>query len=47
VWQEVDDGSGWFMALGDQYFVGVMMPGGHRGRGQAIAEAALAALTAP
>jgi hypothetical protein len=44
VWQEVGDGSGWFMALGDEYFVGVLMPGGHQGRGQAIAALALIAL---
>jgi hypothetical protein len=42
-WQDVGGGIGQFVALGDEYYVGVTLAGG-QAEGQAIAEAMLAAL---
>lgn len=44
VWQEIGDGSGQFLALSDDYFVGVTLPTGDQTVGQFIAEAMLEAL---
>jgi hypothetical protein len=44
VWQDLGDGMGQFIAQGDEYFVGVTLPGGGQDVGQVVAEAMLAAL---
>jgi hypothetical protein len=44
VWQDIGDGMGQFIAQGDEYFVGVTLPGGGQDVGQVVAEAMLAAL---
>lgn len=44
VWQAIDGGSGQFLALSDEYFVGVTLPSGDQTVAQFIAEAMLAAL---
>jgi hypothetical protein len=44
VWQDLGDGVGQFIAQGDEYFVGVTLPGGGQDVGQVVAEAMLAAL---
>ena len=44
VWQDTGDGMGQFIAQGDEYFVGVTLPGGGQDVGQVVAEAMLAAL---
>jgi hypothetical protein len=44
VWQDLGDGMGQFIAQGDEYFVGVTLPGGGKDVGQVVAEAMLAAL---
>jgi len=44
VWQAIDGGSGQFLALSDEYFVGVTLPSGDQTVAQFVAEAMLAAL---
>jgi hypothetical protein len=44
VWQDLGDGMGQFIAQGDEYFVGVTLPGGGQDVGQVVAEAMLGAL---
>jgi hypothetical protein len=44
VWQDIGEGVGQFVALGDDYFVGVTLPAGGQEVGRTVAEAMLAAL---
>jgi len=44
VWQEIGGGAGQFVALGDEYFIGVTLSSGGQTVGQFVAEAMLAAL---